>query len=112
MKAPQKGKFVGLSASSNDLEAQPAHVPFHNPRLAVADYPRGNGVCSRHFGIVRCALAGDEAARYRALSDYRLQQFEFLFDEWQKQKPKTIKHTHTGKYIIDMDDGRAVTLKP
>lgn len=53
-----------------------------------------------------------EAASYRRLAEDRKGQFDLIFDEWQRQKPKTIKHTDEGKYIITPEDGPPITLKP
>jgi hypothetical protein len=63
-----------------------------------------SGWCAAHWR--------SEAASYRNLAEYRLTQFQALFDEWQRQKPMTIKHTHKGKYVIETDDGPPITLKP
>jgi len=68
--------------------------------------------CSLGLSALCAAHWRSEAASYRNQAEYRLLQFQVLFDEWQRQKPKTIKHTKKGKYVITPDDGPPITLKP
>jgi hypothetical protein len=68
--------------------------------------------CALGLSIAYASRCRAEAASYRTLADHRLIQFQTLFDEWQRQKPKTIKHTNEGKYIFKPEDGPPITLKP
>jgi len=68
--------------------------------------------CALGLSALYAAHWRDEAASYRKLAEDRQEQLALLFDEWQRQKPKTIKHTDEGKYIIKPEDGPPVTIKP
>jgi hypothetical protein len=54
----------------------------------------------------------NEAITNRRLADDRQSQLEVIFNEWQRQKPLTIKHTSEGKYIIKSEAGPPITIKP
>jgi hypothetical protein len=68
--------------------------------------------CALGVSVLSAAHWRSESASYRTQAENRLMQFQILFDEWQRQKPKTIKHTHKGKYIIEPEDGPPITLRP
>ena len=68
--------------------------------------------CALVLSAYNAALWRSEAASYQAQSENRLMQFQMLYAEWQRQKPKTIKHTDKGKYIITTEEGKTILLKP
>jgi hypothetical protein len=68
--------------------------------------------CALGLTTLYAARVRAEAASYRRLAEDRKEQFDLIFAEWQRQKPKTIKHTNEGKYIITPESGPPITLKP
>jgi hypothetical protein len=68
--------------------------------------------CALGLSSLHAARCRADAVSYRRLAEDRKGQLELIFDEWQRQKPKTIKHTDEGKYIIKPEDGPPITVKP
>jgi hypothetical protein len=68
--------------------------------------------CALGLSSLYAARCRADAASYRRLAEDRKEQLEVIFDEWQRQKPKTIKHTNEGKYMIKRENEPPVTIKP
>jgi hypothetical protein len=69
-------------------------------------------LCALGLSTLYASRCRSEAASYRQLAENRKEQLRLMFDEWQRQKPKSIKHTDEGKYIIKPEDGPSLTIKP
>ncbi len=68
--------------------------------------------CALGLSVLYAARCKREAESYRQLAENRREQLAIIFDEWQRQKPTTIKRTDKGKYIISPENGPPLTIKP